>query len=248
MRGQQLENGKELRPSSASLIRILEDEILNNILKPGDRLDEVTLARRFEVSRTPVREALQHLASSGLLNIRKNQGATVRRLTTGELVEMFQVMAEFEGLSARLSARRMTAAECAELRRRNDDCAALAEAGDHEGFFVANNLFHEVIFRGSRNDFLQAESRKLRNRVNVYRRHITFQPRRMPRTVVEHARIVDAIEAGDEEAAHRLMREHVDLLAGSAADVLLALERQNAGWPAISVSGVFQHAPGAAAD
>lgn len=218
---------QELRPSSANVIRALEDDILSGALRPGDRLDEQALARRFEVSRTPVREALRHLASSGLVDIRKNQGATVRRLTTAELIEMFQVMAELEGLCARLCARRMTLEECAEMRRCNDECAAFAQAGEHERFFVMNNLFHETIYRASRNAFLHEESRKLRNRVNVYRRHITFQPRRMQRSVIEHAAIVDAIEAGDEEAAHRLMRQHVDLLAGSAADVLLALEAEN---------------------
>ena len=134
-------------------------------------------------------------------------------------------MAELEGLSARLSARRMPPAEVAEMRKFNELCAAKAKAADHEAFFEANNQFHEVIFRGSHNRFLQSESRKLRNRVNVYRRHITFQPRRMQSTVVEHDRIIDAIVASDEEAADRLMREHVDLLAGSAADVLLALEK-----------------------
>ena len=208
---------QELGPSSANLVRTLEDDILNGLLRPCDRLDEQTLASRFGVSRTPVREALRHLASSGLVEIRKNQGATVKRLTTAELIEMFQVMAELEGLSARLSARRMSSEEFEEMLEHNRECEALAKAGDHEAFFIANNLFHEVIFRGSHNKFLQVESRKLRNRVNVYRRHITFQPRRMKRTVAEHNRIIEAIQAGDEEAADRLMREHVDLLAGSAA-------------------------------
>lgn len=212
-------------PSSAMLVRTLEDDILNGVMKPGDRLDEQTLAARFGVSRTPVREALRQLASSGLVEIRKNQGAAVKRLTTAELVEMFQVMAELEGLSARLSARRMTPEQVEQMRHYNDQCTAMAKALDHEAFFNANNLFHEVIFRGSHNKFLQVESRKLRNRVNVYRRYITFQPRRMQRTVAEHNRIIDAIQSGDEESADRLMREHVDLLAGSAADVLLALER-----------------------
>ncbi|WP_204304954.1 GntR family transcriptional regulator, partial [Stenotrophomonas maltophilia] len=57
----------EAKLSSDSLIRILEDDILSSTLKPGDRLDEQSLARRFDVSRTPVREALRHLASSGLV-------------------------------------------------------------------------------------------------------------------------------------------------------------------------------------
>lgn len=221
-----IDTEKETRLSADNLIRLLEDDILNSVLKPGDRLDEQSLARRFDVSRTPVREALRHLASSGLVDIRKNQGATVKRLTTAELIEMFQVMAEYEGLSARLSARRMGRDEIAEMRKWHEKCGKMAEAEDYDGFYDANNEFHDTIFRGSRNVFLQVESRKLRNRLNVYRRHITT-PRKMARSVVEHGGIVDAIASGDEELAQRLMREHVDLLAGAAADVLLALETEN---------------------
>jgi len=213
--------------STANLIRILEDDILSGKLKPGDRLDEWALAKRFDVSRTPVREALRHLASSGLVEIRRNQGAAVRTLTTTELVEMFQVMAELNGLAARLCARRMSRTELKELRRLNEVCEARAKEDDHDGFFEGNNTFHAYIEQGAQSSFLVEESVKLGKRLNVYRRHITFQPRRMLRSVEEHFRIVEAVEQGDEEAAHRLMREHVDLLAGSATDVLLALEIKN---------------------
>jgi DNA-binding GntR family transcriptional regulator len=214
--------------STTELIRVLGDEILNGVLKPGHRLDEQALGRRFQVSRTPVREALRYLASSGLVDIRKNHSATVRTLTASDLAEMFEVMAELEGLCARLCARRMSPHELKKLRRLNKQCEQLGDSGQHDLFFEANNEFHEVIYNGSRNAFLCDESRKLRNRVNVYRRQITFQPRRMQRTVVEHWKIVEAIEAGNEETAHQLMREHVNLLAGSAADLLLTLTVKNA--------------------
>src|ERR1019366_9103929 len=125
------------------LLQQLEEEILLGKLPPGSRLDEKQLADRFHVSRTPVREALWHLSSSGLIEMRRHHGAIVKQLTLVELVEMFQVMAEFEG------------------------------------FFESNNEFHECIFVGSKNNFLQQESRALRNRVNPYRRYITYQPGRM---------------------------------------------------------------------
>jgi DNA-binding GntR family transcriptional regulator len=216
-----------LGSSSANLIRELEDDILSGRLKPGDRLDEQALARRFEVSRTPVREALRHLASSGLVEIRRNQGATVRTLTIAELVEMFQVLAELNGLAAKLCARRMSRSEVMALRALNEICEAEAAKGDHEGFFAANNDFHAFIDKGAQSGFLVEENAKLGKRLNAYRRHITFQPRRMQKSVEEHFRIVDAIEKGDGETAHQLMREHVDLLAGSATDVLIALEAKN---------------------
>lgn len=213
--------------SAANLIKVLEDDILSGKLRPGDRLDEQALAKRFEVSRTPVREALRHLASSGLVDIRRNQGAAVRQLTTAELVEMFQVMAELNGLSARLCARRMNPSDLKAVRKLNDVCAKMALKGDHDGFYAANTEFHDFIDRGARSGFLLEESVKLAKRLDAYRRHITFQPRRMDKSVEEHYRIVDAIEQGDEDKAHQLMREHVDLLAGSATDVLIALDVKN---------------------
>jgi DNA-binding GntR family transcriptional regulator len=212
--------------SSAKLVRALEDDILNDRLRPGMRLDEQVLAQRFNVSRTPVREALRHLASSGLIELRRNHGAIVKSLTINELIEMFQVMAELEGLCARLSARRMDKAEREQMRRANNLCAKNLKIEDHDAFFEANNQFHEVIYSGSHNSFLQEETRRLRNRVNVHRRFITFQPRRMDNTVKEHQAIIEAIEAGDPDAAHGLMREHVHLLAESAADVITAFEQR----------------------
>lgn len=201
---------EEPKFSSSGLIQSLEDDILNGLLKPGDRLDEQVLARRFLVSRTPVREALRSVAASGLLEIRKNYGATVRRFTDKELTEMFQLVAALEGLSARLSARRMSTLECSELRQRHDSCASFAKRADADGFFAANDAFHETIFQASRNDYLQAEIRRLRKRISVYRGHITTEPRRMQKSVIEHTAIVEAIEAGDDELAYVRMRDHVD--------------------------------------
>jgi DNA-binding GntR family transcriptional regulator len=209
--------------SPASLVQVLEDDILSGRLLPGARLDEQALAKRFEVSRTPVREALRHLASSGLVEIKRNQGATVMELTTRSVVEMFQVLAEMEGLAARLCARRMTRADIEALRTENDICRVKADQDDQTGFILANNAFHDVIWRCSQNHFLYQEASKLGKRLNPYRRYVTH-PRRMQESCDDHSRLLQAIENGDGERADRLMREHVELIAGGAADVVVALE------------------------
>lgn len=206
-----------------SLLQSLEADILRGTYAPGMRLDEQQLARRFKVSRTPVREALRHLASSGLIEMRRHQGAIVKQLTIAELSEMFQVMAELEGLCARLAARRIGPTERIQLRKFHDLCKEHLGKSDHEGFFEANNDFHEVIFQASRNNFLIEEATSLRKRVNPYRRYITYQPGRMARSVSEHDLVVKAIESGDGEAAHRLMREHVNMLGEGAGDFVAAL-------------------------
>lgn len=213
--------------STSTIIAILEDEVLNGILRPGDRLDEQTLARRFNVSRTPIREALRHLSSSGLVEIKINQGSTVRALTTSDLIEMFQVFAELCGLGAQLGARRLSAEDIAELRRLNQVCSDTAEAGDHDAFFIANQAFHAYLDSHCHNRYLLKEIDKIGKHLNVYRRFITTQPRRMTKSVEEHDLIINAIEQGQEEEAHQLMRKHVNLLAGSAADVLMALEAKH---------------------
>lgn len=202
------------------LLARLEEAIIDGSFAPGMRLDERILAERFKVSRTPVREALWHLAASGLVEMRPRRGAVVKELSITELIEMFQMLAELEGLCARLAARRMTAEERARLRDAHRACEERLAACDQEGFFAANNEFHEIVFVGSHNAFVQQESRRLRNRVNPYRRYITHQPGRMTKSVAEHAAVVGAIEAGDGEAAHHLMRIHLNVLGEGAADLI----------------------------
>ncbi len=86
----------------------IEDEIVTRQLPPGTRLDEVELAQRFAVSRTPIREALIQLASAGLVELRPRRGAIVAQISPQRLMEMFDVMAELEALCGRLAARRIT--------------------------------------------------------------------------------------------------------------------------------------------
>lgn len=211
------------------LQQCLRDEIVRGDLAPGTRLDEQVLAERFQVSRTPVREALSHLASSGLVEMRRHQGATVKTLTITELVEMFQVVAELEGLCARLAARRMTPPEREQLDRAHRDCVERVEAGDPEGFFEINNRLHEIVYAGSHNAFLVAETRALRDRVNPYRHYITYPPGRMTSSNDEHAEVIAAIAANDGEAAHRLMRGHVNVLGEVSADLVASLSVMSGG-------------------
>ncbi len=84
---------------------------MRGVLEPGSALDETELARRFDVSRTPVREAIRQLAASGLVEVRAHRGAVVARPSDERLVGMFEAMAELEALCAGLAAERMTATE-----------------------------------------------------------------------------------------------------------------------------------------
>src|SRR6516225_8659498 len=95
--------------------REIADRIISGELRPGQELDEKSLAQAFKVSRTPVREALRQLAAANLIEWRPHQSPLVAKITAATMVEMFEVMAELEGFCGQLAARRMTPADHAAL-------------------------------------------------------------------------------------------------------------------------------------
>ena len=113
----------------------IEELIATGALLPGTRLDETELAERFGVSRTPIREALIQLASVGILLMRPRRGAIVPEVSPHRLVEMFEVMAELEGMCGRLAARRMSAKEHQDLIAAHRACDGANGSSDssHRG-------------------------------------------------------------------------------------------------------------------
>lgn len=187
----------------------LEDAIVNGRLKPGDRVDPEALAREYGVSRTPVREALQQLAASGLVRIAPKYGTFIAELSLTQLVEMFEVMAELEGMAGRLAARRITTEQAEALRSALTGCQAAAEAGDCDRYYYENEQFHDCIYTASHNSFLAEHARQLQSRLKPYRRLQLRVPQRMKRSLSEHAAIVDALLRHDETATQRALIEHV---------------------------------------
>ncbi|WP_155834281.1 GntR family transcriptional regulator [Halotalea alkalilenta] len=200
--------------------RSLEQDIARGDLAPGARLDEKEIAERFGVSRTPVREAFRLLAANGLVELRGRQGAIVREIGVNQLLEMFQVMAELEGLCARLAARRITPAQRAMMSDIHARLEAMGEENDPARFYQINLEFHEVIYEASRNDFLAEQTRSLRNRVGAYRLRVTYLPERVRHTLKEHAEVMEAIFAHDAERAHAAMRAHLTLLGDDLIDFI----------------------------
>ncbi|MBB3609922.1 GntR family transcriptional regulator [Rhizobium sp. BK602] len=201
----------------------LEEMIVSGTLKPGERLDEVELAARFKVSRTPVREALRALSAAGLVDIRGRQGITVAIISIPILLEMFQMMAVLEGLCAKLAARRATVSEKAALREIHARLIDALSAGNPDNFYAINSEFHELLYDAAHTHFLAGQTRALRRRVAAYRRYVTYQPGRMAATIGEHERILDAIEHADAETAFKTASEHVSLLGDDLADFIAAL-------------------------
>jgi DNA-binding GntR family transcriptional regulator len=197
------------RSRSDQIAEVLEEQILTGRFAPGDRLDEVRLAEEHGVSRTPIREAFQKLALSGLVVQHPRRGVFVRETQPVELMEMFEVMAELEAFCCRLAAIRATEPAIAELRAANDACRQAMEAGDADTYYRQNEIFHHLIYAQSGNRFLELESQRLHRRLRPYRRMQLHLRGRLKQSMDEHQTIVEAIGTGDAVSAGELMRAHV---------------------------------------
>ena len=175
----------------------LADEIVRGALAPGAALDETDIARRFSVSRTPVREALRQLAASGLVDARAHRGAVVARPSIERLTGMFEAMAELEALCAGLAAERMPAADRQRLEAIHDELRLLSYAGNPDRFHEVNERFHNAIYAGSQNGYIAEMTLATRVRVQPFRRAQFRNLGRLAKSQAEHDRVVVAIMRGD---------------------------------------------------
>jgi len=206
---------QQARITRAEELRLqLADEIVRGALAPGAPLDETDIARRFSVSRTPVREALRQLAASGLVDARAHRGAVVARPTLDRLNSMFEAMAELEALCAGLAAERMPAVERAGLEAIHEELRFLSHAGNPERFHEVNERFHNAIYAGSQNDYIAEMTLATRVRVQPFRRAQFRNLGRLAKSHAEHDRVVVAILRGDRNGAAAAMRAHIELVRG----------------------------------
>ncbi|MEG8024408.1 GntR family transcriptional regulator [Sphingomonas aurantiaca] len=190
-------------------------------LAPGTTLDEQQLADRYGASRTPVREALRQLATSGMVEVRPRRGVIVRHVTAEEVMDMFEAMAEIEAVCVRLATYRITPLERSRLLRIHEASEAAVAAGDVDAYDALNREFHEAIYRAAHNDFLADQAIAVRTRLNAFRRMQLRQDRRLVTSRAEHDAVMRAIAEGDGDEAARRMRAHM-LNAASALDSYIA--------------------------
>jgi DNA-binding GntR family transcriptional regulator len=189
----------------------LEGLIFDGTFADGERLDEVQLASRFSVSRTPIREALQRLAQSGLVVQIPRRGVFVRQPGPVELIEMFEVMAELEAVCAKLAATRISDEALEDLQSTNKRCMATVDAADTDGYYRENQHFHAILYRQSGNRFLEQECLRLQRRLQPFRRIQLRVRGRLKQSMAEHKAIVEAIKEADGEKAATAIRQHVSV-------------------------------------
>ena len=215
------------RSNTQRLKDSLEDDIINGRLAPGERLDPEELAARFQVSRTPIREAIHQLTASGLVTVIPKKGTFVARVGVEQLIEMFEVMAEMEGMCGRLAARRITTQELEGLAGALERCEQAASTGDTDEYYYENEDFHQRIYRASHNGFLVKEANQLKQRLKPDRRLPLQVRNRVSNSLSEHRTILAAIRAGDAAAAEDAMREHVLIQGERFSDFIATMKQFN---------------------
>lgn len=197
------------RTSAEQIRQSLAARIINGDLAPGTPLDEQGLAAEFSVSRTPIREALRLLRSSGLVEQRPHSSAVVAKPDEATLAGMFEVMAYLEALCAGLSAVTMSVGERQALSTHHSAMAAMVRDGDAQRYVEANESFHSMIYHGAHNSYLLELTSATRQRLQPFRRAQFNTLGRLGRSHEEHSKVVAAILCGDRAGAELAMRSHI---------------------------------------
>lgn len=211
-----------------TLRETIEEEIATGMLLPGSHLDEVELATRFGVSRTPIREALNLLLGEGLAENRRGRGTVVTEVPPARLIEMFEVMAELEAMCARLASRRLTPVDLVSLDAAHAACKLAVDQADPDAYFYANERFHFALYTAAQNTFLFDQASALQRRLRPYRRLQLRVRNRVNRSFEEHEAILEALRSGDTGAAINAVRSHVLVQGERFADLIASLSRLRA--------------------
>lgn len=212
---------------TVSLTNVLEREIegliVSGELPPGERINEIQLARRFGTSRGPIREATRSLEAKGLVEVVRNRGVFIRRLTLEEAIEIYDLRCALFGLAGRLLAGRMSDQILEHLKvslQRMDD---VAEQRDFDKYYPLNLAFHNFIVEKASNGTLAREYAAMVKKLHLFRARSLVQGGGLAVSNREHSEIVDALASGHVERAHAACWRHVErakhrMLAAVEAD------------------------------
>jgi DNA-binding GntR family transcriptional regulator len=178
------------------------------------RLDERVLSEALGVSRTPIREAMTLLEQEGFLHTVPRRGIYIQRKTKKEIVDMIQMWAALESMAARLATQRASDEEIAALRAMFDDFRDSTPAEHIQEYSDANIAFHQAIVELSKSQIILDTIKNLFVHVRAIRKLTISQSDRASRSIVDHLRIIEALEKRDTELAEKLVRQHsLDLAA-----------------------------------
>lgn len=198
---------KDTSQGQGAYVRLL-DEIRTSALRPGNRLTETDLARRLQVSRTPIREAIRRLEADGLVEHVPRVGAVVRSLDYTEVMELYEMRAVLESTAARMAARAASDIEIAELEAINAEMADAVE--DAARIYHLNRQFHLMLRDAAKNRFLIKSMNALQKTLMILGPSTLSETARASEAIVEHDAILATLRDRDGQQAETRMRAHIE--------------------------------------
>lgn len=197
---------------SIKILEILRDDILSLVLKPGQLLDEVSIARRFHVSRSPVREALVRLEAEGLVYTLPNKGTVVAAMNLEEFPQYIDALDLVQRAVTRLAAELRTDEALEKIKHEQELFRQTVPVKDVIGMIQKNMDFHLAVAEASRNQYLYDAYKKLlvggRRMLRLY--YQSYNDDLPPELPASHDLIIDAIERRDTSLAETLARKHAE--------------------------------------
>lgn len=206
----------------------LRDEIIDLVLAPGSPIDEIELAARFDMSRTPIREALVRLAAEGLIRTLPNRSSVVSNIDFLNLNAFFDALSLMHRVTTRLAAEHRTDDDLDDIRAKQAAFAKAVEAQDALAMIATNREFHAAIAAAARNTYFET----LFNRVldegrRIWRLYYSSFDDCLPvQYLKEHELMIDAIAAGDVDAADKIASTHADQIVKQIQQLIASDRRQ----------------------
>lgn len=210
-------------PSAAVQARDkLREAILRGEYLPGERLVEAQLCERLGVSRFNARTALQDLVAEGLVEIQRNKGAHVRKVSIDEAIEITEVRMVLEGMVAARAAERVSPEQSAELEEIGQLMRRAVEAGEFRHYSDLNQRLHSLVRRIAGHTTADRLIETLRGQLVRHQYMLSLLPGRPAVSLPQHERIIAAIRAADPKEAEAAMRDHISsvVVAMRGMDVL----------------------------
>ncbi len=222
MQMKETRSGIERRYLHDEVVDRLRMLILNGELEPKSRVNENSLAKRFGISRTPLREAIKILAAEGLLVLLPNRGARVAAITKREIEEITEIVASLEALGAELACRNITPEEIESLQAMHSEMVTAWKNDDKDAYFRLNRQIHETIILVSRNQMLKEVYFNLSGRIQALRYTARKTDAQWRRAIAEHELLLNYISSGLPDETAQIMRIHIrgkkNLIARNYAD------------------------------
>jgi DNA-binding GntR family transcriptional regulator len=201
---------EDIKPIRELVYEHLKEAIGSGEIPSGERLNESELAVRFNVSRTPIREAIRMLESDGFVESIPRRGVVVRDIDISEIIEIYMIRQALEVMVFKSAAHHITAQELEKARCHIQESQAYLEGKNFEKYFRANELFTETIIEAGRLPKVRQLIGSYRDQLRRYRKVTLSDPLRQQAAIRQHLGILDAMEERDAERVGKLVFEHLE--------------------------------------